>query len=370
MSGPRVVIGIPTYNKARWLGEALESLLGQTFRELALVVVDDGSSDGTVEIARALARRDGRLQVFVNPARLGMLGNTNRALRLPRELFPDAPYLALGSDHDVWDPRWLAALVALLDADPGVVLAYSLTRRIDDDGAEYPDQKPPWRMETRGIADPRARMRHAFRRMAAGDMIYGLFRARALDRVGGYRPVLVPDRLLLCELALHGTFAQAPEVLWRRRFRGLASLDRQRAAFFLDVEPAWVRWPWWLQHAAALAWDYGARGKGAPAGLGRAAGWRLAGEYLAVALRHRAWRRARRARVRMLRARNALLAPPVRALLRTRAGRGVVRGAALPGLRAVEDVLERHATAGGPELPDWAAPDAGRTPVPPGGSGR
>ena len=270
--GPRVVIGIPTFNKARWLGEALESLLGQTYRELALVVVDDGSSDGTVALARELAGRDPRLQVFVNPSRLGMLGNTNRALELPRELFPEAPYLALGSDHDVWDPRWLSSLVALLDADPGVVLAYPLTRRIDEDGVEYPGQKPPWRLDTRGMAAPRARMRHAFRRMAAGDMIYGVFRAAALERVGGYRPVLVPDRLLLSELALHGTFAQAPEVLWRRRFRGLASLDRQRAAFFLDGEPPWIGLPWWLQHTGAIAWDYGVRGKGARLGLGRAGG--------------------------------------------------------------------------------------------------
>lgn len=357
--GPRVVVGIPAFNKARWLGEALESLLGQTQGDLALVVVDDGSQDETVAVVRGLAERDPRVQLHVNPARLGMLGNTNRALRLARELFPDAPYVALGSDHDVWDPRWLEALVALLDADPEVVLAYPLTRRIDEEGKEYPHQKPPWRLDTRGMADGRARLRHAFRRMAAGDMIYGVFRAAALERIGsGYRPVLVPDRLLLSELALHGTFAQAPEVLWRRRFRGLATLERQRAAFFLDGagEPPWIRLPWWLQHVGAIAWEYGVRGTGAAMGLGRAAGARLALDYLDVSLRHRAWRRGRRVRQRVLRARNALLAPAVRVVLRSRAGRRLVQGVVLPALRVTEDVLELHATERPPAPVDsWIA---------------
>ena len=68
--------------------------------------------------------------------------------------------------------------------------------------------------------------------------------------------------------------------------------------------------------------------------------------------------------MRVLRARNALLGPPARALLGSRAGRRLVRGAVLPGLRTVEDVLERHTAARLPGLPEsWGAPDAGRAPV-------
>ena len=341
MTSPRVVIGAPLYNKAGHLPEALDSLLAQTYRDFALVLIDDGSTDATLAVAERAAAADPRVHVTRNERRLGMLGNTRRAFDLPTTMFPAAEYWALASDHDVWHPRWLETLVGLLDADPGSVLAYPLTRRIDEHGRPYANAKPPWRFDSRGCTDPRARMRLAFRRMAAGDMIYGLFRVSTLAAVGTYRPVLVPDRLLLSELALRGTFAQADEVLWERRFRGLAELERQKQAFFLDGAPAYTHLPWWLQHAGAFAWAYAVRGEGASLGIGRRAGARLALDYLEVSLRHRLWRRARRLRGRAIRARDAALGPPVRAALAVPAVRTVVRRRVVPALGAAEETLGR-----------------------------
>ena len=69
--------------------------------------------------------------------------------------------------------------------------------------------------------------------MSAGNMIYGLARARDVKACGVFRPVLVPDRLLIMELALRGEFQQVPEVLWFRRTYGrIFSLGRQRQSFF------------------------------------------------------------------------------------------------------------------------------------------
>jgi len=341
VSGPRVVIGAPLFDKAAHVSEAVESLLAQTYRDFALVLIDDGSSDATPALAERAAAGDPRVHLVRNDRRLGMLENTRRAFALPTAMFPDAEFWALGSDHDVWHPRWLETLVGLLDADPGTVLAYPLTRRIDEHGRPYPNAKPPWRFDSRGCDDPRERLRLAFRRMAAGDMIYGLFRVPALAAVGSYRPVLVPDRLLLSELALHGTFAQADEVLWERRFRGLAELGRQKHAFFLDGAPAHTRLPWWLQHVGAFAWSYAVRGKGVPLGLGRAAGARLAVDYLEVSLRHRLWRRARRLRTRAIQRRDAALGPPVRAALAVPAVRAQVRRRVVPALGSAEETLVR-----------------------------
>lgn len=342
MNAPRVVIAAPLYNKARWLPEAVESLLAQTYADFALLLIDDRSADGTTELARTYAERDGRVQLVVNERRLGMLANTNRALTLALERWPEASYWALASDHDRWDPRWLEVLTGLLDGDPDAVLAYPLTRRIDEQGEEYARQKPPWRFATSGEPDPRLRMRRAFRGMAAGDMIYGLFRIEALRHVGLYRPVLVPDRLLLSELALHGQFVQASEILWRRRFRGLAELSRQRALFWPDGAPAYAHLPWWVQHFAVVAWDYGGAGKGRTVGIGRAAGLRLAAAYLDVSLRHRIWRRGRRLRGRAVQTRNALIGPPVKAALRRPSIRRAVRTRLLPTLEHAETVLTRH----------------------------
>jgi glycosyltransferase involved in cell wall biosynthesis len=296
----RVVIAAPTFNKAGYLEQALRSLLSQTFRDLRVIAVDDLSTDDSVAVASRLAAQDARLEVHVNERRLGMLTNTNRALALALERFPDADYWALGSDHDLWHPRFVERLVALLDAQPDAVLAYPLAERIDEKGLTYPGAKQPQAWQTVGIVDPTARMEAAFRGMSAGNMVYGLFRANALNG-RFYRPVLVPDRLLLSELALRGTFAVAPEVLWQRRFRGLAELDRQRRAFFLDDVPWYARLPWWMQHVGALTWAYAVRGEGAKAGIGRLAGASVGLRYLRLALTLRFRRRRGRVRRRMRR---------------------------------------------------------------------
>ncbi len=295
---PRVVFGVPVFEKAAYLEEAVRSLLDQTAPDLAVVVIDDGSSDGSVEVARRLATDDPRVEIHVNPRRIGMLANTNRALSLALERHPEAEFWALGSDHDVWAPDFCERLVALLDAEPGAVAAYGYAQRIDEHGRGYPQAKPPIAAGTVGIAEPVERLEVAFRTMAAGNMIYALFRVSALRGRPLYRPVLVPDRLALSELALRGTFAVAPEVLWRRRFRGLAELDRQRLAFFLDAVPWWARLPWWAQHTGALALAYGVRRE---FGWRRTDGLRLTRRYLLLALNLRFRRRRARVHRRMRR---------------------------------------------------------------------
>jgi hypothetical protein len=133
---------------------------------------------------------------------------------------------------------------------------------------------------------------------------------------------------------------QAPEVLWRRRFRGLATLDRQRAAFVLDDVPARAHLPWWAQHTLALAGAYVWRGEGAPR-IGRAAGARLTATYLQLALAHRARRRL--VRLRRWRSRYRLRRVAHRAARRAIARHGPDTGAAI---RARIAVLEDHPVTG------------------------
>jgi glycosyltransferase involved in cell wall biosynthesis len=339
---PRVVFGVPVFEKAAHLEAAVRSLLNQSYRDLAVVLVDDGSGDDSVAIARRLAAEDSRAEVHVNLRRLGMLGNTNRALALALERHPAAEFWALGSDHDLWSPVFVERLVALLDAHPEAVLAHPLAERIDAHGHAYPGAKRPGGVDMLGVGDPLGRLATAFRTMAAGNTIYALFRTSALRSRRLYRPVLVPDRLLLSEMALRGTFALAPEVLWWRRFRGLASLDRQRRAFFPDAVPWWAYLPWWVQHTAAIGMAYAVRGEGASSGVGRVLGVRLTLRYLALALALRF--RRRRARVRRWVRRSRRHATN-RILERygERGGRLARRGVAASGrVPALRGVTEQH----------------------------
>ena len=130
MSAPRVVIGAPLYNHAAYLPEALESLLTQTQREFRLVCVDDHSTDATGEVVRSYAAHDSRIVYRRNPKRLGMIDNWRHAFDLAMEDSPDAEFFAWASDHDIWHPRWLQALVDVLEQCPDVVLAYPRNRRV------------------------------------------------------------------------------------------------------------------------------------------------------------------------------------------------------------------------------------------------
>jgi glycosyltransferase involved in cell wall biosynthesis len=81
---PLVSVCVPTYNGARFLQQCLDSALGQSWRDLEVLVVDDGSGDESVAIARDYARRDPRVRVHVNPQNLGLVENWNRCVALAR----------------------------------------------------------------------------------------------------------------------------------------------------------------------------------------------------------------------------------------------------------------------------------------------
>ena len=84
MSSPLVSICVPTYNGAQYLEACLASAVAQTHPNVEILVVDDGSSDGTVSIVRRYADGDPRVRLLQNRHRLGLVGNWNRCVDLAR----------------------------------------------------------------------------------------------------------------------------------------------------------------------------------------------------------------------------------------------------------------------------------------------
>src|ERR1700691_6171602 len=80
MNPPKVSVLIPTYNYARYLAEAIESVLEQDFQDFELLIVDDCSSDNTAEVVQPFCARDARVRFAVNPTNLGMVNNWQRCL--------------------------------------------------------------------------------------------------------------------------------------------------------------------------------------------------------------------------------------------------------------------------------------------------
>jgi hypothetical protein len=351
-----VVIGAPLHGRAEHLPEALDSLLGQTYEDLAVVAVDDASADSTPEVLAAFATCDPRLTWRRNPERVGMAANWRLTFEAALARHPEAEYFAWASDHDVWAPAWLERLVVELDGHPEAVLAYPRSVVVDGEGRPL---RGSWSFDTADLAEAGARLRAATRGMRAGEMVYGLFRVEALRRAGVFRPVLWPDRLLMVELTAEGRFRQVPEVLWVRRFApsesARAGARRQRRALYAGAPPLVARLPWWLGHAAALARN--AARKPPPA---RQEGMRLAARYLALAAPLELTRPLLRARNRLATALVASLPGLGRALRlieRWAEGRGrPVKLLPAPAIVSEEAAIVERMSAASPAQPSAPAP--------------
>lgn len=123
---PKVTVIIPTYNRARYLGEAIRSVLDQTFRDFELIVVDDGSIDGTATLVAEFD--DQRVRYHHQPHR-GISAALNAGIRAAR-----GQYVARLDSDDRWLPEMLATLVPVLDGDSEVGVAYAKGQAMDSSG--------------------------------------------------------------------------------------------------------------------------------------------------------------------------------------------------------------------------------------------
>lgn len=113
---PLVSVCVPTYNGARFLQQCLDSALGQSWRDLEVLVVDDGSGDESVAIARDYARRDPRVRVHVNPQNLGLVENWNRCVTLAR-----GRWIKFLFQDDYLEPTCLSRMLEAASDDTALV---------------------------------------------------------------------------------------------------------------------------------------------------------------------------------------------------------------------------------------------------------
>ncbi|NUZ05154.1 glycosyltransferase family 2 protein [Piscinibacter koreensis] len=112
MIAPQVSICLPLYNGERYLQECLDSVTGQTFGDVEIILIDDGSTDGTLDIAERFARLDSRVRLLRNTANLGLVGNWNRCLDVAR-----GTWIKYVFQDDVLDPACIAALYEAAHGD-------------------------------------------------------------------------------------------------------------------------------------------------------------------------------------------------------------------------------------------------------------
>jgi GT2 family glycosyltransferase len=177
----RVTVVIPTWNGRELLDAALASLREQRFRDFEVVVVDNGSTDGTVEHLR---EAEPEVEVLALPENHGFAGAVNAGIGRAH-----GDYVALLNNDMELDPGWLAELVAALDADPRAGSAASKLRMLREPGVlDGAGDIVTWYGATwrRGHGEPDRGQYDEPGIVASPCAGAALYRRRALDEVGGF----------------------------------------------------------------------------------------------------------------------------------------------------------------------------------------
>ena len=247
---PAINIAVPVYNGAAHLGEALDSLLAQTFSNFDLLIVDNASTDGTPDICAEYARRDSRVRVHRHARNIGGPRNWSFAARQAAR----APYFKWAAANDVCHPDMLARCHETLEAHPEAVLAYPRARLIDEAGAPIEDYEDVLDLRD---PDPCERFIRLLKTVRLNNAQNGLIRTAPLLRTGLEAPYFSSDITLLAELVLHGAFVEIPDVLFYRRIAAgstLFKLSRAEARRFNDpLRRHGASFPLWRRGLGRLA---------------------------------------------------------------------------------------------------------------------
>ena len=132
-----VSVVMPVYNAATTLAQAMQSVLGQTHRAVELVVVDDGSRDGSSAVIDAFAAADPRVVTVRLAGNSGVAAARNAGIDAAT-----GDCMAFLDSDDWWHPRKLAVQLAWM-RDSGVPISYTAYQRVDEAGAELSVVQPP-----------------------------------------------------------------------------------------------------------------------------------------------------------------------------------------------------------------------------------
>jgi len=238
---PRVSIGMPVFNGEKYIEEALDSILSQTYQDFEVIISDNASSDQTPKICREYASRDSRIHYYRNEKNLGATINHNRVFNLSK-----GDYFKWASYDDVLAQDFLSKCVSVLDEDPSIVLCHSKTRIIGENGEIIGTYDYNLRINSQ---KPHERFYDLISlRYKSWPLIFGLIRSNSLRKTSLFGNYIGSDRNLMAELSLLGRIYEIPEYLFYRRIHPQTYTERKYKTIKDKLN-------WWTQ-ARGLPFPY------------------------------------------------------------------------------------------------------------------
>ncbi|HZM98290.1 MAG TPA: glycosyltransferase, partial [Pyrinomonadaceae bacterium] len=227
MSNPAVSVVIPVYNGENYLRLALESVLRQTFQDLEIIVIDDGSKDSTPDIAQSFGER----VRYVRQENAGVAAAVNHGIRLAR-----GRYFAWLSHDDLWAPEKLSAQLEALQHVDGPAVCYTDIKLIDGEGKVFDEKELPLPNRNEIV---RAILRLEPVLYAAYSLVCEV---RCFEQVGPYdlKKRHTQDADMLLRLARTFPFVRVPEKLMFVREHG--TRDSLRPTFIAEANAFYRAW--------------------------------------------------------------------------------------------------------------------------------
>ncbi len=204
------------YNAERYLRKAIESMLNQTFRDFEFLIINDGSTDSSVEILKSY--RDPRIKIINNKKNIGLAKSLNKGLQVAR-----GEYIARHDSDDISLPKRFEKQVEFLDSNSQTALVGSWAEVID----EFEEPKEVWH----SLSQPHLlRWKLLFKNQFAH--CAAMFRKSAVMQMGGYSEELssAQDYDLWSRISFSWEVANIPEVLvkWRKWGKNISTIRRHK----------------------------------------------------------------------------------------------------------------------------------------------
>ena len=253
MDTPLVSIGLPVFNGEMYIRSALDSLLGQRYRNIEIIVCDNASTDATGDILNEYMEKDDRIKYYRHSENLGAAKNYNVSFEKS-----NGKYFKWAAHDDVLDVQYIERCVHELEKDDNVVLVHPRTSQIDGNGdfTGHDYVKSADVIAESSFGYPQ--YKRLIRDKGSWTRIFGLIRSDALRNSPLIANYVGSDLTLLGELGLKGKVRDIDDVLFWRREHGNTSTTgnykprRKRHVWFDSSSKQKLSLPEWRLNAEML----------------------------------------------------------------------------------------------------------------------
>jgi glycosyltransferase involved in cell wall biosynthesis len=204
-----LTMGMMIYNEAKYINEAIDSLLAQTYKDFILIISDNASMDGTSEICKHYAEKDKRIIYIRHNKNTGAFFSFNFILDKI-----NTPFFMFCGGHDRWHPQFIEKLLPIIMGNKELISVYPLAREINIDGSLGVIHQDDY--TTQGVKNIGQRYLRVLKRIIKCNIIYGIWRTPIFKQTR-FKKLISNDVLFLLNASFLGEFKQYKEVLFFRR---------------------------------------------------------------------------------------------------------------------------------------------------------